>query len=821
MRTTANPLRSMRLFTFLVALSVALLLAPLAQAAISFVGGNGVVSSTNTSLTFTAPTGTTAGDLMLVQLTVRGGSATTFAAPSGWTLLRRDNNSLLAQAVYYRFATASEPASYSWTFSPSNRAVGAIAVYRGVDTTTPIDASGGQSNAASLSVTAPSITTTVANARLVGFFGTANGNAAFTPPSGMNERVDLGTSAGPNGATITVTDSTQAAAGATGTRTATATTSASNIGQLVALRPAVVVLTPGRFNAYETSTAAGAITGVIKTKIAGASFSLDLVALNSTKTAILTSFTGEVKVELLNTQDNSGTLDANNCRSSWSSIQTRSPNPIFLTADNGRKTVSFQENNAWRDVRVRVTHPATGTATAIGCSTDNFAIRPASLNAAATDADWQTAGTARALNNTSATGGNVHKAGRPFTLTATAVNAQSPAVTTSNYNGSPTVAALACTLPTPTCSNGNLTVGTWSGNGTVTSSTADYSEAGSFNLILEDQTFASVDETDSSTIERYFSSGTLATGRFVPNHFVLSTANTPTLKTFNDSTCATRSFTYIGQPFGYVTAPQALIAAQNSAGDTTTNYNGALWRPTAAYTYTPAAATLDTSMTTAPALASNNNGTGTSTVAGTDVLAYVRSLTTPQALFTANMSLSLSVADSSEAAVTGNGTVSTTTTAVFNGGGTGIAFDAGNEFRYGRLKLDNAHGSELLDLPVPLVAQYWNGTTFVANAADNCTSIAAANISLGNFQKNLSAGETTVSISGRFTAGKSNLKLSKPGVGNNGSVDLTVSLGATGANKTYLRGKWSGSNYDQNPSSRATFGIYKSADEFIYMREIY
>ena len=163
----------------------------------------------------------------------------------------------------------------------------------------------------------------------------------------------------------------------------------------------------------------------------------------------------------------------------------------------------------------------------------------------------------------------------------------------------------------------------------------------------------------------------------------------------------------------------------------------------------------------------------------------------------------------------------TTTPALFDGGGTGIAFDAGNQFRYGRLTLNNAHGSELLDLPVPLATQYWNGTTFVANVADNCTSIAAANISLGNFQKNLSAGETTVSISGRFTAGKSNLKLSKPGAGNNGSVDLTVNLGATGADKTYLRGKWSGSNYDQNPSRRATFGIYKSADEFIYMREIY
>jgi MSHA biogenesis protein MshQ len=160
------------------------------------------------------------------------------------------------------------------------------------------------------------------------------------------------------------------------------------------------------------------------------------------------------------------------------------------------------------------------------------------------------------------------------------------------------------------------------------------------------------------------------------------------------------------------------------------------------------------------------------------------------------------------------------------------------QIRFGRLRLSNAHGSELLDLPVPMEAQYWNGTLFTTNTLDSCTTIALGNIALSTFQSNLAACETAVSISGMLNAGKANLKMLKPGAGNSGSVDLTVNLGSAvlgstcltvggatsadvPANRTYLQGKWSGTGYDKNPSSRATFGVYKNANEFIYMREMY
>jgi len=603
------------------------------------------------------------------------------------------------------------------------------------------------------------------------------------------------------------------------------------------------VAPPGGFNAYDTATAAGAITGFIQTKVAGSPFNLALIALNTAKTSILTTFTGAVKVELLNSSAG-GALDANGCNAAWPTIQTLASNPVFTLTDNGRKTVSFQENNAWRNVRVRVSFPATGTPTAVGCSTDNFAIRPASFSGFnVTDANWQTAGTIRNLNNMLATGGNVHKAGQPFSLNATAINALATPGVTTNYTGIPSANLTACSGSGCTTSLGIFTVGgTAAVAGIFSTPSAGYTEAGAFTVQLQDMTFASVDAGDgtpASCAGLYVCSSPLVVGRFVPDHFSVTTSNTPMFKTFNDTVCTLRSFTYIGQGFGYKTPPQALITAQNAAGATTQNYSGSLWRPTAAYTYTSPSGTLDTGLTTLPTVTSNNDGTGSENVNSTDLLAYVRSLTTPQAPFNANIALNLSASDTSEASVAGNGTISTTTSAIFNGGGTGMAFDAGNLFRYGRLKLGNAFGSELLDLPIPVEAQYWNGNVFVTNTADNCTIITATNIAMGNYLTNLSPCKTAISVSGRLSGGKStNLKLVKPGAGNNGSVDLTVNLGATAtgqtcvapsttqqpvtaANQSYLQGKWTGTNYNQNPLGRATFGIYKNANEFIYMREMY
>jgi hypothetical protein len=47
---------------------------------------------------------------------------------------------------------------------------------------------------------------------------------------------------------------------------------------------------------------------------------------------------------------------------------------------------------------------------------------------------------------------------------------------------------------------------------------------------------------------------------------------------------------------------------------------------------------------------------------------------------------------------------------------------ASTEARFGRLRLGNATGSELLDLPLAIDLQYWSGNGFATNAADSCTT---------------------------------------------------------------------------------------------------
>jgi len=142
----------------------------------------------------------------------------------------------MRQAIYIRIATATEPSSFTWSFSASMSAAGVIAAYQGADPTTPVDASSGQPNPASTSITAPALSTTVSGALLIGFFGTV-GNPATTPPPGMIEQADVLQNAGKNKISLEAADTLLTATGSSGTQTATASQASTNIGQLIAIRP--------------------------------------------------------------------------------------------------------------------------------------------------------------------------------------------------------------------------------------------------------------------------------------------------------------------------------------------------------------------------------------------------------------------------------------------------------------------------------------------------------------------------------------------------------------------------------------------------------
>ncbi|MEZ5100164.1 MAG: Ig-like domain-containing protein [Thermoleophilia bacterium] len=200
----------------------------------------------STSLDLDAPAGTQVGDLLLAQVAVRGGSGTGITAPSGWTLVRRDDSTTTVSSALYSHQVASGETNgtFTWDFDATVKAAGGIIAWEGVDAVSPIRESSGQSGTSSSTVTAPGVTATAGDV-LAGFFTTATGTS-FAAPGGsptFTERYDVSSTRGGDGSasstrvTAEAATATVATGGATGSKSATAGSSAVWVGQLVALVP--------------------------------------------------------------------------------------------------------------------------------------------------------------------------------------------------------------------------------------------------------------------------------------------------------------------------------------------------------------------------------------------------------------------------------------------------------------------------------------------------------------------------------------------------------------------------------------------------------
>jgi hypothetical protein len=819
----------------------------------------GSSGGSSTSLTINKPAGVVQNDVMIASITV-GTSTATITPPSGWTPVRRTDNATGTSnslAVYSKLATGSEAASYTWTLSSGNTgAAGSIQAFSGADPA--IDVENGQTTLSGTLHTTPSVATAFSNTMLVTSHS-VGATSAWTPPSGMTEAVDI-----QGGSQALETSYAPQAAPWSGAKTATSSGTGTGNAHILVLRRVF-----GAFNAFETTTGVGATGGVIKTKVAGTSISTDIVALNAPKNAVATYYVGTVKIEALDASNSSGVVDpSTGCNSTWTPITPTVviPNLTFAAADNGRKITSFTVPNSYPNVRLRMSAPASAPDT-IACSGDAFAIRPNQFNVTVTDADWQTAdttpgGTGRTLYTTTTTLGNVHKASQPFTVRATAVNGAGTPITTTNYAGTPTATVTQCGAGGACFATlGTLTLGGSSAAGVFSTTSATYSEAGSVALQLVDSTFASVDASDGSTAtELNITSAPTNVGRFVPDRFEFVALNPPPqFRTFSAAACSPRSFTYIGQPFWYASGklPTATLNAVNAAGAVTTNYAVTGSKPSLSESYADGSAPVAlNSASKGTATLSSGAGTGTYSGASGGALSYTRgtSSSATVAPFSAAISLTVTASDATEAGVTGNGTITTPTALVFNGGGGGgIVFDgtdfntlagltAGKTLVYGRLKLGSANGSQLVPLTVRAETQYWKSSAqgFVTNIADNCTTIANDNVQMSGFTgANFSWCKSKVTAPGvTLSSGRGSLLLTPPGNANSGTVLLTANLSAAtsgqactavnngtplvpaaGADKTYLQGNWAGSTYTDNPSARASFGTFRGSDEVIFIRE--
>jgi hypothetical protein len=117
------------------------------------------------------PTGTTGGNLLVAFLSLDGNAFASLNAPSGWTLIHKGPQGVSpinqTFGVWWKIATASEPSTYSFTWTPTEQAYGGIMRFTGHDATNPINASAAQSGPGTLTAPSPAVTTSVANAMVV------------------------------------------------------------------------------------------------------------------------------------------------------------------------------------------------------------------------------------------------------------------------------------------------------------------------------------------------------------------------------------------------------------------------------------------------------------------------------------------------------------------------------------------------------------------------------------------------------------------------------------------------------------------------------
>jgi len=189
------------------------------------------------------------GDVLIAMGTFRGGTGVNVTSvPSGWALVgaRVDNGTSVSMVVYSHVASdaSSEPSSYQWSLDTAVKLFAYLINFGGLDSSNPIDVEANQGTASDTSHTAPSVTTTVANGRLLTYHSTAY-CVTWTPPIGMTQIVDFsGCSQGASSnVDAEINELTLGAAGPTGTKTATSDTAAVGVTKSIALRPTTTPLT--------------------------------------------------------------------------------------------------------------------------------------------------------------------------------------------------------------------------------------------------------------------------------------------------------------------------------------------------------------------------------------------------------------------------------------------------------------------------------------------------------------------------------------------------------------------------------------------------
>ena len=158
----------------------------------------------------TAPATLTTGDVLWVQFANADTVGSFTTVPSGWTaevpVLHASGGNMIT--AYWHVVTsgeeASPPATFDFVWSSSLAGNALLAVFRGVDNTTPIDVSYSSVTNGTTTKTVPSITTVTANAYVIGGaqLQSATTQTVNAPASGWTEIENSSTQSAGRGAVL-------------------------------------------------------------------------------------------------------------------------------------------------------------------------------------------------------------------------------------------------------------------------------------------------------------------------------------------------------------------------------------------------------------------------------------------------------------------------------------------------------------------------------------------------------------------------------------------------------------------------------------------
>lgn len=611
-------------------------------------------------------------------------------------------------------------------------------------------------------------------------------------------------------------------------------------------------------------------TGHIYMKLPGATNTFKLWVAALTGSGISSGYsTVSAKYVLVNLVDNSdnacGPDSARTCNSTCTNkaaVEAGAAKAVTFTLGGPGASLSpsFTLNSSWKNLLAIMKECTTSactafTATAPACSVDSFSVRPLNITSVISSN----------ATNTGTTGTPIFKAGSDnFTLAATTSGvAGSP----SGYNGvmkinnavvqpaSPATVAGAVSGSFPAATSATP-------SSTATGTTFTYSEVGGFKLpgydpasdttsrrsvydgvatadecttpglttaqcdALKSATWTGLDSISSkgdcvpdSYLNTKDASGkygcnfgllpnAVVFGRFVPDHFdTVISGGMPCPTGLTSCPCPVGSICPPALSNGFVYSGQSFttqVFARNATGAVTLNYDSAK---------TLSKAVTLSAWDVAGGAISNPGGGAltTNTILSTAFSAGVATTSTPVYTFT---TIPTAPTDIFIRAIDSDNISSLRATA-------SASVENGLKVVSGRVKIVNAYGSEQLPLTLSATVQYWGGTStgYVTSTTDNVNTVTAAKISRTNCQGSLLTGGVCSATLGTISSvlsvpltpppyGEFSIKLGAPGARKTGSEDLIVNIGG-----------WP--SYLPSSAGRATFGIYKGNNDYIYQRESY